>query len=180
MSRARGTAPAFQLYASDLLSKRDYRMMSLAERGLLLSMLCECWANKNLPSSPQGLSDYLGKPEVSHVLSDRVKSFFVESGGEFISPDLEEYRVHVLDQRQRMSDGGRNGGKKRAEKQREGRSPPSSHLTQKDQATLKGRERESEHEHESESEHDSQERGNNLDELNDEWVRSYDQASNGY
>ena len=56
-------APAFQEYASDLLAKREFRMMTLAERGLLMTMRLECWVNKSVPSSKSELALMFGVSE---------------------------------------------------------------------------------------------------------------------
>lgn len=130
MSAARGTSPAFMLYASDLMAGKSYRLMTLAERGLLLSMWCECWANSEIPGSPEELAAWLGKPnEVIDALTPKVVEFFERSpSGAFRSPDLEAYRENVIQKRKQMSEGGQKGGRKRAENEkrsREATSPPS-------------------------------------------------------
>ncbi|MBA4381647.1 MAG: hypothetical protein C0406_03695, partial [Sideroxydans sp.] len=137
------------LYAFDLMAKRDYRIMTLAERGLLLSMWCECWANKELPSNKMELGALLGKPDVENTFTPRVLNFFeTTKSGTLISPDLESYREKVLAQRAGMSEGGKKGGRRRVENERKSRevsSPPST-ITQ---ATLNGCESESESEKQS-------------------------------
>jgi hypothetical protein len=146
-SSTRGTSPAFLLYAADLMSNRAYRMMNLAERGLLLSMLCECWVNKEVPAGRDELTVWLGK-DVDDALSDRVLGFFKGSGSNLVSTELETYRDRVIERRNRMVEGGSKGGKRRAEK---AASHPSSHPNDLDQATLKCREPEPEPEPEPES-----------------------------
>lgn len=172
LSATRGTSPTFQVYAFDLMAKRDYRLMTLAERGLLLTMWCECWANSEIPAEPNELAAMLGKQgEVQGALTSKVIAFFERTKpGTFLSPDLETYREYVLDQRERMSKGGSKGGKKRAEKERlsrEASSPPS----ESNQATLKGRESESE------SETELAKRG--VVPVDDPWVNDYEKASRG-
>jgi uncharacterized protein YdaU (DUF1376 family) len=176
MSAARGTAPAFQVYAFDLMAKREYRLMSLSERGLFFSMLCECWANAEIPANPDELATLLGKPdEVQVALTQRVIGFFERTPTEgFRSSDLEAYRKNVLDKRERMCEGGRKGGKQRADNERKSRaasSPPST----TDQATLKGRE--PEYEHESGRESESEESA--VISASDPWVNDYERASGG-
>ena len=41
--------PAFQEYAAAMMAKTDYRLMSLAGRGLLYTMRLECWVNLTCP-----------------------------------------------------------------------------------------------------------------------------------
>lgn len=177
MSSARGTSPAFQLYAFDLMAKRDYRVMALAERGLLLTMWCECWANKELPANPDELAALLGKPgEVQGSLTSRVLAFFVKAeNGTLISPDMEAYRETVIKQRANMSEGGSKGGKKRVENEKKAREA-SRHLSVSNQGTLKGRESESGTETESESGPATK----RITLSEDPWVNDYERASNGY
>lgn len=163
------------LYPFDLMAKRDWRLMTLAERGLLFSMWCECWANKELPAAPHELAAMVGKSveEVQLGLSKRVLSFFEESEtGILVSPDIETYRKNVLDQRERMSKGGRKGGNTRAENERKAREA-SRHPSASNQAPLKGRETESE------SESENQSLGGDEWPLNVEWINEYEKASRG-
>lgn len=135
-SKTRGTAPAFQLYATDLMSKREYRLMSLAERGLLLTLMCECWVNRELPADAEELSSFIGKP-VKEFLTNWLMSFFEITEDETIRcPDIEIYRDRVLDGRNRMSAGGRKGGNTRARNAKK----YAGMASKIDQATLKGRE----------------------------------------
>ena len=178
MSPVRGTAPAFQLYAFDLLAKRTFRLMSFAERGLLLSMWCECWANMDIPSNPTDLGSILGKPGMERILTERVKGFFVEVDGYFRSPDLETYRKKVLEQRRRMSEGGSKGGRRRAERERKDSNHRSSLPSMIDQATFKGRESGPESEFESETENASI--GTSVKtQSDDKWLKDYEDASSG-
>jgi general stress protein YciG len=106
-------APAFQEYASDMLANARYRTMSLAERGLLDTMRRECWVNGSIPKDPNDLADYLGKPavEINLNLSIKVLYFFREQNDKLICPELDSYRANLADKKQRMSEGGRKGGK---------------------------------------------------------------------
>lgn len=107
------TAPAFQLYASDTIADKHYRLMSLEERGLLLSLLCECWVNRSVPADPDALGKWLGYPsgEIKAALSSRVMSFFSPSHGELINLKLERYRKELEERREKMSNGGKKGAK---------------------------------------------------------------------
>lgn len=173
MSAARGTSPAFQVYAFDLMVKRDYRLMTLAERGLLLTMWCECWANIEIPTDLDELATLLGKPdEVRSALTSRVVAFFEKTQTRtFISPDIEAYRKRILDQRDLMSAGGRKGGMKRAENERKAREA-SSHPSKSNQASLKG------HESESESESETELAKSGVKPVEDPWLKDY--AQNEY
>lgn len=106
------SAPAFQEYASDLLAKREFRMMTLAERGLLMTMRLECWVNKSIPSDQSELALILGVSEVemNFQLTHKVMSFFNHVGSNLICPELEAYRQNQEAKKAALSKGGRNGG----------------------------------------------------------------------
>lgn len=112
------TAPAFMFYASDAIADKRYRMMSLAERGLYLSMLCECWVNRIVPADPDAIAKWLGYPrdEIKSALTERVRFFFTQADGELTSPELERYRRELEARREKQSTGGRKGAKTKWDK----------------------------------------------------------------
>ena len=103
--------PAYQEYASTMLANISFRSMDLAQRGLLYTMRLECWANESLPSNIDTLSNVLGqniKPE--HIKA--VQSFFQIDESTIISPELNDYRQHLEERREKQSRGGRKGANK--------------------------------------------------------------------
>lgn len=106
--------PAYQEYAATILSDRNFRLMTLSERGLLYSMRLECWANINVPENPKELAKYLSyeTSDINNALTERVKAFFLQKSGNFICPELEDYRKHLNDIKIRQSEGGKQGAKK--------------------------------------------------------------------
>ena len=110
--------PAFQFYASDIMADRRYRCMNLSERGLFLSMLCECWVNRSVPADIDNLSKVLGftKDEVKEALSERVLSFFRLEKGELINTGLAEYRQGLDERKEKQSQGGRRGARAKWDK----------------------------------------------------------------
>ena len=103
--------PAYQEYASTMLADISFRSMDLEERGLLYTMRLECWANESLPSNIDTLSNVLGqniKPE--HIKA--VQSFFQIDESTIISPELNNYRQHLEERREKQSRGGRKGANK--------------------------------------------------------------------
>ena len=104
-------APAFQEYAASLLSNRKYRLMTLTQRGLLHTMRLECWVNQSIPANPDELARYLfvDITELTKALTDDLKSFFKLDNELFTCPELEDYRQHLDDKRQRQSEGGKRG-----------------------------------------------------------------------
>ncbi len=111
--------PAFQFYPSNYMSSIQYRTMSLSERGLMMSMLCECWVNTYVPSDISQLAKILGysNDEVSQSLSTNVMHFFFIDNDKIICPELIAYR-NKLDERQRLQiEGGKKGALRKKEKE---------------------------------------------------------------
>ncbi|MCX7167868.1 MAG: hypothetical protein NTV11_16555 [Rhodocyclales bacterium] len=123
-------APAYQEYAASMMAKMPYREMNLQQRGLLYTMRNECWVNSLLPSEPGRLAKVLGldADEVAAALP-AVMSFFRDDGRNILSPELEDYRAHLADQKARMAKGGKRGaettnGKRKPAKKRTGTDDP--------------------------------------------------------
>ncbi|MBB5203937.1 uncharacterized protein YdaU (DUF1376 family) [Inhella inkyongensis] len=103
-------APAFQEYAASMMARTGYRAMSLQGRGLLYTLRLECWVNGFMPAEPSLLARVLGytHEEVAGVLAE-VRPFFLEQDGQLRCPELDDYRAHLNDKRERQSKGGRAG-----------------------------------------------------------------------
>ena len=87
--------PAFQEYAAAMLSRREYRALTLSERGLLYSLRLECWVNRTAPADPAILAKVMGYPENEIRASlPAAMEFFAVSGGEIFSPELDDYRAY--------------------------------------------------------------------------------------
>ncbi|MDX9843747.1 MAG: hypothetical protein RBT42_08315 [Aquabacterium sp.] len=106
-------APAYQEYPANFMARIQYRVMSLAERGLLLTLRHECWVNKQVPADPCTLARMLGYEvnEVSAALP-AVMPYFALAGGCIVCPELDAYRAHLEGIRERQSQGGRQGAAK--------------------------------------------------------------------
>ena len=106
-------APAYQEYPANFMARIQYRVMSLTERGLLLTLRHECWVNKQVPADPCTLARMLGYGvnEVSAALP-AVMPFFALAGGCIVCPELDAYRAHLEGIRERQSQGGRQGAAK--------------------------------------------------------------------
>ncbi len=87
--------PAFQEYAAAMLARREYRAMTLAERGLLYSLRLECWVNRIVPADPAILAKVLGysADEIRAALP-AVMAFFTVAGDDLFSPELDDYRAY--------------------------------------------------------------------------------------
>lgn len=169
-------APAYQEYAATILANKYYRLMSLAERGLLYAMRLECWENQDLPASASELARYLGihEDEVITAFTDRVKAFFKIDGNKLTCSELDNYRQYLNDRKARQREGGKKGAAKTNAKFKGSGDP---------QAPRQGR-RESlvKHSLDQLSKTQSLENGHLSENNNDEWVNDfndYDKASNG-
>ena len=100
--------PAYQEYASTTLANISFRSMNMEARGLLHTMRLECWANYELPSDLELLSSVLGKPVTPDLLK-AVGSFFDIDDKRIICPELEDYRAHLEERREKQSKGGKKG-----------------------------------------------------------------------
>lgn len=159
--------PAFQEYAATILSNKDFRVMNLSQRGLLFTMRLECWVNQSVPSLSNELAKYLGvsHQELSDALSKEVLSFFIDSGSSYTCQELEDYRQHLNEQREKQRAGGRKGAAKTNQKWSDIESSNSQvsrdSLVQFNSAKLNPN-------HTLESNY-----------INDEFVKEYESASNG-
>jgi len=115
----RDAAPAYQEYASDMLGNRNFKTMTLAERGLLYTLRMDCWVNRSVPTDPTELAHYLGiqVDQLRNVLTKRVLDFTEAIDDEMVFPDLEEYR----DKLTKAREGRRQGAKMTNDKLGRGR-----------------------------------------------------------
>ncbi len=104
-------APAFQCYAGNIIGDKRYRLMTLIERFIWISIYLECWPNRSVPANPIELAKYLGYQveEIKAGLTDRVLSFFKEAKGDLICPELDEYRETLRLRNLMKSEGGKKG-----------------------------------------------------------------------
>lgn len=96
-----------------MMARTDYRLLSLAGRGLLYSLRLECWVNRSMPADPAKLARVLGfdAAEVAAALPS-LGPFFDESDGFLTCPELEQYRAHLDERRARQSEGGKRGAER--------------------------------------------------------------------
>lgn len=107
--------PAFQCYASNLIADKNYRLMSLRERGLWVSMYLECWVNEEIPLSQDMLAKFLGfeVDEINLAMTKTLMSFFSSKDDVIVCPELDDYRLTLKSIRKKQSDGGRVAQEKR-------------------------------------------------------------------
>lgn len=103
-------APCYQVYAASTLANLPFRQADLATRGLIHTMQLECWVNHRLPSNPVALAKVLGFDvgEVAGALTAAMV-FFKVDGDTIYSPQLEDYRAHLNEIRDKQKRGGKKG-----------------------------------------------------------------------
>jgi hypothetical protein len=137
------------MYAPDRLADRNFKAMSVAERGLLHTMELECWVNGGVPGDLSELGRVLGieKAEVEAALTDRVMRYFerVETPTRMIvSPELLAYRAKLDERHAKMAAGGKQTQENRKKPNllvKEPASPPDSHPIREADSPLSREER---------------------------------------
>jgi len=106
--------PAFQFYASDTIADEAFKLLSLEERGLWITMLAQCWVNGSVPADPTALGKVLGLEAglVSRSLSP-VSQLFGQKEGRFYSADLERQRDMYAERQLERQRAGRKGARQR-------------------------------------------------------------------
>lgn len=108
------TAPAFQHYPKDTLSRNVVQRMSLTEFGAYMKLQSLCWINGGLPAEPHKLAGMLG---VKSTQFERMwgnvlcECFYTDRNGLLQDPVLDAERAKHADYRRRQSDRGKMGGR---------------------------------------------------------------------
>ena len=103
--------PAYQMYPSDVMATKEYRMMNLEERGLFLTLHLDTWVNDEVPFDTHDLALYLKIPyeDVERSRSTYLDQFFTQNGEYFQCPEHEAYKEMLEERRQKQSKGGKKG-----------------------------------------------------------------------
>lgn len=102
--------PSFQEYAASMLANNDFRMMSLASRGLLYTLRLEYWLGNPLPADPLQLGKILGfdSSQVALALQELGGLVMLKDGKVNIA-ELDDYRRYLDERRKKQSAGGKVG-----------------------------------------------------------------------
>jgi len=113
------SVPYFPIFAANIIASKPFRLMTMKERGLWITIQMECWVNGAVPSSHDELSKYLGilPTELNQCFTPIQMSFLEKKGLELKSPELEEYRKGYLERREKQRLGGLDGAKRKKAKQ---------------------------------------------------------------
>ena len=107
--------PSFNNYASDWIACEEYNLAALNERGLLWSVMNYCWVNHRIPSDTKTLARLLNLPaedleKAKGALFHKFLTPSPEDQSRLVCQDLEKERRVIEDRREKMRNGGRNGG----------------------------------------------------------------------
>jgi len=123
--------PYFPFYAANFIASKPFRLMTIEERGLWITMQMECWVNGTIPADQKELAKYLGcsLEEIQRSFTQKQYSFLEKVGNELKSPSLDEQRKEFMERREQQRLGGIEGAKRKknkqtTEKQDKEQSPP--------------------------------------------------------
>lgn len=118
--------PSFQEYPLDWLGNREWRSLTLAQKGLIQAMRFECWVSGDVPANNSDLAHCVGisQEDLVSILTPRVIKYFSRKGDVYVCESLDKYKAYLIDRREKLSEAGRKGGKKTQSKP--GLSHPSS------------------------------------------------------
>ena len=110
--------PYFPLYAANIMASRNFKLMSLGERGLWITISLECWVNGGVPADFKHMAKILGFPEqeINQFFSNYQTTFFCIENDQYVSRELEEYRKGYLATREKQRQAGLETAKKKKEK----------------------------------------------------------------
>lgn len=102
--------PAFQLYARDWLSG-DARMMSHAEKGVFIDLLCFAWLEEGLPADPERLARVVGLSgrDFEKLWPAIAPNFTADDEGRLRNPRQEVYRAELKAFKDERSEAGKRG-----------------------------------------------------------------------
>lgn len=117
---SRRPPPAFQEYAHTMLSNDAWRSMTMAERGLLVTLRYECWANGSIAADTTLLSRvlHIESAALEAMFTTSVRSFFRpcdQNADRLHCPELTQYMGEQLKRRALQRASGAIGGQKSVE-----------------------------------------------------------------
>ncbi len=170
--------PAYQEYAATILADRNFRLMTLAERGLFFSMRLECWQNGEVPAIESDLAKYLSYDlaDIKEALTLRVTSFFNLTNSLFNFPELDSYKQHLEQRKTKQSEGGKRGAATSNKPRKQASASDAAMLSGSSQVPRQGSRGSLV---QSSTEKQSQDQPLKKSNTHDAWINDYDRASNG-
>ncbi len=111
-----GKSPAFQFYPDTFLSDANVILMSMAERGVYITLICVCWQQGRIPTDTATLAKLCN---LSHAAFTKLwpavqRCFIVTSKGDALAhPRLDRERRKQAEYKREKSDAGKAGANKR-------------------------------------------------------------------
>lgn len=106
-------SPAFQFYAADFLADSNQAVMSAAEAGIYIRLLCRCWLEGHIPDDVKKLASLAGVAidEMRECWSAVRVCFQPDPAfkGFLIHPRLDAERVKQVEFREKRKEAGRKG-----------------------------------------------------------------------
>jgi len=111
-------APAFQLYAGDVLADGDFAAMEYDERGVYFTLLCHAWLEQGIPADPKRLARLLRIPPRRFArLWEAVSACWVPNPADperLVQPRMERVRADQREYREQRVQAGKRSAKSRA------------------------------------------------------------------
>lgn len=112
MSKER--APAFQLYAADVLADANVVVLTNEELGAYFRLICHCWREGSLPNNSKKLAKLSSSGRRWKRISESVLPLFLtNTAGDLIHKRLDEEREKQRKRREALSAAGNKGAKAR-------------------------------------------------------------------
>lgn len=112
-TQKRTTAPAFQFYPKDFLTSSKVMLMTMAERGMYITLLAICWLDGSLPADVSALAKMVSTPtkHFAALWPKHLQGCFLERDGRLTNERLNIERKRQADYRKRQVDNGKKGGR---------------------------------------------------------------------
>lgn len=116
--------PWFKFYPNDFMGSQKVRSMTGRQRGIYISLMCECWEEGSIPDDPGSLWMRCGvTPEEMQEAWPKVRKCFTphpEKSGRLIQERIENERQSALERRERARKAGKASGRARADSSTDG------------------------------------------------------------
>jgi uncharacterized protein YdaU (DUF1376 family) len=113
----RGKSPSFQFYPDAWLSSTSIALMTPAQEGAYIRLLCHCWQSEDcgIPDDDEALAELsrLRGQWLKH--SGRIRAKFESVGGRLFNPRLIEERQKQAEWSRKSSEGGKRSAATRAQ-----------------------------------------------------------------
>ena len=110
-------APAFQFYAADFLADEDQRVMTPAEAGAYIRLICTCWIEGSVPTDIRRLAPLAGmtRPEMEEAWPSLAACFdpHPTEPDRLIQPRVEKERMKQATYKDQMAKAGKKGARRR-------------------------------------------------------------------